>query len=400
MMTSNVLLEPLDVIYSNDPRPVEDGGFAQPAELQPQVIAGAWATQILEAGGYFADRNSASAKSAAQAAGVPDPAGVPDAGGTPKFRLKGNGWWHPEMQQVYWPTPRHLLQDADRPTANALYPAFPALMDDCIDDGEGTLPLKLPSRSLEPSYGYISLDSLCKLFAAPPAPRVFLSVKPASDFYVWEQRSGHTRAPNGVVMEGKLYSRPVMRPREHCVSGRRRVSQLAIFLEGDEKLVHSEERRLMSLGGDGRQAIIHRKDASDVQISLDSLKTKVKRGIDEGLGLLLYLATPAPFVHGWRPRTPDGMTMLGAAVDRPITLSGWDVARQRPKPILSAAPAGSVYFYSVQNSEEAKEFVDTYHFAKSLCDSEKDYSAYGRLGYGLAITGVWDASAAGNTRGV
>lgn len=397
-MNNLFFLDPLDVIASNDPRALEDGGYAQPGELHPQVVAGALATQILEAAHYFSDRYSSRAKDAAKSVGVP---GVE---GTPSFRLKGTGWWHPETKKVYLPVPRNFMRRTDQLVTRERYRLFPNQQDSYLADGglseNGISIVSHPERSLEYDSGFITLTSLCTLLGDFSTRRIFPDLKPSSEFYRWERRHGHKRTHSGLVEDGMLYSRPVMRPISHVdeYTGRAHSAKLVVFLDGDDQITSEQNGLLLSLGADGHQARIRFDSVPDCYTPIDNLKNIVLRGLKEEMGVLLYIASPTPFVDGWRPKTPEGMTLKGATVDRPLTLSGWDIAQWKPKPILSAAPAGSVYFFSVQDSEKAAHFVEAYHFNKSLCIREDssgiDYTPYGRHGYGLALTGLWDPSMA------
>lgn len=396
-MSDLFLLEPLDVIASNDPRALENGGYAQPGELHPQVAAGALATQVLESATYFADRNSEKARTAAQAVGVPG------AGGTPSLRLMGAAWWNPENRALCLPVPRHLLRRPNQQGNKERYRLRPCPPNTCWTDtalsADGVMPLFQADRALEPDTGFLALRSLCGLLADASDSRLYLDTHPVSAVCRWERRHGHERATTGTVSEGMLYSRPVMRP-SVCLdpaTGQRHVAKLAVFVESGGPFTDAQIGQLLSLGGDGHQVRVRPGNDPDWGRCIGVLKTAVLEGIDSGLGLLLYLASPAPFLAGWRPSAPKGMTLVGAAVERSITLSGWDVAEWKPKPIISAVPAGAVYFYRVTDKQQAIEFVEKYHFAASLCDRESNgditYAPYGRQGYGLALMGLWSAPA-------
>jgi CRISPR-associated protein Cmr3 len=76
-------------------------------------------------------------------------------------------------------------------------------------------------------------------------------------------------------------------------------------------------------------------------------------------GLRLVLVTPARFEAGWLPDGFDAvdgeyrgslpgiegeLVLRAAFVDRPIAVSGWDLAEGKPKRTDRMAPAGSVFF--------------------------------------------------------
>lgn len=105
----------------------------------------------------------------------------------------------------------------------------------------------------------------------------------------------------------------------------------------------------------------------------------------------IILLTPAVFEAGWAPtwllETRAGVTprLVGAVVDRPLVLSGWDLERQEPKPTRRAAPAGCVYFLQLDGSPEARRAWVRAHWMDCVSDDEQAR----RDGFGLAAVGTW-----------
>jgi CRISPR-associated protein Cmr3 len=60
-----------------------------------------------------------------------------------------------------------------------------------------------------------------------------------------------------------------------------------------------------------------------------------------------------------------------------IPVSGWDVARGRPRPARFAAPAGSVYFVNNPDPDDRET---------SLCGDPEDLAQ----GWGFALRGTWN----------
>lgn len=124
---------------------------------------------------------------------------------------------------------------------------------------------------------------------------------------------------------------------------------------------------VLRLGGDARGAEVRAVD--DVASPAPDLEA-----IDRERRFRLVLTSPGIFPGGWRlPGTdaegywcfPGGRARLvAAAVPRRQTVSGWDLARRRPKPAHRVAPAGSVYWFE---------------------DLEGDVDALGKL----AESGLW-----------
>ncbi|MBK8175235.1 MAG: CRISPR-associated protein Crm3 [Rhodospirillales bacterium] len=114
-------------------------------------------------------------------------------------------------------------------------------------------------------------------------------------------------------------------------------------------------------------------------------------------GLRLVAVTPIVWERGWLPdrlASEDGnyrgrlepigveVELRAAFVPRPQSVSGWDMARKRPKPVTRLVPPGAVYFF---------ERADGNTFTAD--DAEKLWlSAIGcRVGegFGRVVPGVW-----------
>jgi CRISPR-associated protein Cmr3 len=92
--------------------------------------------------------------------------------------------------------------------------------------------------------------------------------------------------------------------------------------------------------------------------------------------------TGRPFDNGPRLR------LVGSTIERWRAVSGWSLADPRgPKPVRRIVPAGGVYFFDVEDEENAAGLVD--HWLQSVSDGEQDR----RDGFGLAVWGTWHRDA-------
>jgi len=117
----------------------------------------------------------------------------------------------------------------------------------------------------------------------------------------------------------------------------------------------------------------------------------------------MVLATPAIFSNGWLPGwlknvngflegTPPKasddlkLRLISACVDRWNPISGWSAeAKSRgPKAIRRLVPAGSVYFFEIQNGKKASALAKS-KWLESVCDDQQDR----KDGFGLAVWGIW-----------
>lgn len=114
------------------------------------------------------------------------------------------------------------------------------------------------------------------------------------------------------------------------------------------------DRGLLRLGGDGRAVAIH--PVGDFRLPNPDWEAVVADG-----RCRLVLTAPGLFPDGWLPagtcRASGEMSfdlcgvrgrLVCAAVPRAGLVSGWDLARWRPKTALRAAPPGSVYWLELE----------------------------------------------------
>ena len=119
--------------------------------------------------------------------------------------------------------------------------------------------------------------------------------------------------------------------------------------------------------------------------------------LETGKNLRMILATPAIFSHGWFPgwideenltgtipNTDVKVKLISAVTGRWQAVSGWSYEHETygPKPIRRAVPAGSVYFFELQDGN----FDAKANWLKSICDDECDVND----GFGLALWGNWE----------
>lgn len=145
------------------------------------------------------------------------------------------------------------------------------------------------------------------------------------------------------------------------------------------------DRIPIQLGGEKKMAWVE-SSASSPDIAMPDLAGDTR--------FKIYLATPALFIEGFMPKILEqkGLTLLTAAIDKPIHIGGWDIAGNRPKPMLQAVPAGSVYYVQAATPQLAQEIATEIH-GKSISEYyyESRYSNYTfdskKQGFGIAFIG-------------
>jgi CRISPR-associated protein Cmr3 len=144
--------------------------------------------------------------------------------------------------------------------------------------------------------------------------------------------------------------------------------------------------RISRMGGEGRLVRLRTIDCPQTDD-----RDSIVRAISNRGRFKLVLLTPAIFQPGWRPgervcslfkAAGVSAALVGAAVNRSLPIGGFDLRNQRPKPMRSAVPAGSVYFYEIKNGDPHR-LVQEFHL-KPVSDEHWE------AGMGIAALGVWD----------
>lgn len=176
--------------------------------------------------------------------------------------------------------------------------------------------------------------------------------------------------------------------------GRRRFG-LALHTSAD--FPHFADGGLAPLAGE-RRVVAWRKWDASLPGCPPTLAAQL--GVDKACRVMLV--TPAVFDAGYRP-APAGpllrgtdevsVTLRAAALPRPQVVSGWDFASNNfaggPKPTRRLAPAGAVYYLSLNGAPEAIEAWVSERWMRPVSDQERD----GADGFGLAVFGTWPSAA-------
>lgn len=98
----------------------------------------------------------------------------------------------------------------------------------------------------------------------------------------------------------------------------------------------------------------------------------------------VVLFSPAIFDNGSIPNlnfTTNGkkveLKLINAIIGKPKNIGGWDIANKRPKSMLKAVPAGSVYYYEILSNHTVEEVYRSTQNKFSISDYRK------KEGFGL-----------------
>ena len=144
----------------------------------------------------------------------------------------------------------------------------------------------------------------------------------------------------------------------------------------DEKL---PDNGLLKLGGEGKSFTYERSPHNPDPLAAEEDRSALKESIRSARAFKLYFATPAIFDQGWLPTL--SFELITAAVGKPISIGGWDMKKNMPKPTRQAIPAGSVYYFKISDETCVDTIVNTFHY-----QNISDHQA--KEGFGLCFVGV------------
>ncbi|MES2791594.1 MAG: type III-B CRISPR module-associated protein Cmr3 [Planctomycetota bacterium] len=411
-MTTGVWLKPLDTLFFRDGRPFQEASRVTSGLPQPQTIAGALRTSLLAATGFQFGEFAAKRKS------TPDPAQLhkvlESCGAHPQhIQARFRGPWLALKRgndvQPLLPVPQTLVADfsADEPAPKNWRTALPRDITTNTLPGwqpltAGQWPLwrdNLHSDAERPN-GFLTLRGLHLVLGAIARGDEVVG-KLETEFFppTWKSYDGQEGALYGddsrigievnadrlTAADGMLYGINLLSLPDQ-VRGRKGLPidsgkiadpyagwKIGLYVEiiGPTDVRTHLDKQPIPLGGEGRHV-----EVSVVDQLPDWRQTAILSNKS-----VVYLATPGIFTQAgkshWAPNafTQKRVTLRGAASDKGFAVSGWDVARNCPKPTRFAVPAGAVYFIEGQ--------LDFKH--GSLCGDDEDVAQ----GWGLALQGAW-----------
>jgi CRISPR-associated protein Cmr3 len=231
---------------------------------------------------------------------------------------------------------------------------------------EGGIPKAKPAKSA-PAF-WSSAEVQTWLGAEPP-PASTLAPAEVRGPLLHEPRVHVAIDPEtGTAKEGKLFQSDGLRFTERSDNGK--WSRLALVVGCDHRELSSG---FLPLGGERRVSALRPLTGSGPGWPAPKVL---------GCRARVMLLTPACFAEGAVPRQIGGARVIAAAVGRPQTISGWDMAAGGPKPARRLVPAGSVYWVDLSGLIPS-DWCAAVHF-QSVCSDKQDNLD----GFGLAAVGV------------
>jgi CRISPR-associated protein Cmr3 len=364
-------LDPLDVLFFRDGRPFTQASRAQSGLPMPQTLGGALRTHLLRAAGC--DFARLAERLRAKATLEEAVAEVCQAGWIARVEIRGP-WLCRDIDgqlEVFVPVPANVqrVKETTKTQGNAPPTGEWVRLDPLAPGHElpgwqpllpDTRPLWLKRRArTERAVGYLRLAGL-KAYLAGRVPPGDTLVEP-KELYGFDHRTGIAIQPDELTAEeGLIYAVSLLALR----SGVGFYAEVDLPADAPDGVLGEET--VLDFGGEGRKVRVYPVERS-----------WPPPPVPHNGRVLLLLTTPGVFAERWRPKLPEGMRLVAAAVSGYEAFSGWDLALGGPKPTRFAVPAGSVYFLESVNGQS---------ISGSLAECDEDR----RLGWGCALQGVWN----------
>lgn len=371
-MSIALFLEPLDTLFFRDNRPFSAGEdtFAESTLPSPLTVYGA-------IGSYILNKNSTDPVSFFKKTSEDPTLGLYDDVLTnTNLRLRGPFFVRDKL--VYLPSPANLFRKS---TTFISLPDLEAEPKWDIEDNS-LKPMKLPpNEKAEPVKGFLPLRDIERYLKDD-----LISISPieSDNLFLPEARVGHKLNRDTLtVEEGFLYSAGHLRFEDYLSGREHKKTKIVVCVDGVDLDVFSDET--IFLGGERRRVKIGAEEGNSFIPQSREVLSKIK----ENKQFFLYFVTPTIFKDGFaRQSWPFDAELVGAAIDKPLYLSGWKrtaLAKGHPRPLRKVAPAGSVYFFKADGwqDESFDELYGEYHFNKSLSEE------YPCAGFGITLIGVW-----------
>ncbi len=313
---------------------------------RPSVLSGAFRSSLLAQADAeiiaFTEGNSLSEAELAAVLGTPDKPGSFSIAAVFPARLLSDGSVETLMQ-----LPMDLVVTEEGKAINKLVPqSLPDTIQTSQISELPLLPVLRQNKQSKPESGWLLNH---QGMAAYVASEALLPEHLEKQENLWSSESRTGIGLNTVSRtadQGKLFTveHTVTRQSEHDTSS----AGLLVGLVGCGDVL--ADAGFIRLGGDGRAAHFNKVEANISATPLDIIRERKR--------FKLILHTPGLFASGWLPDSvlqSDGHYRLefegfsarlcSAALSRTEVVSGWDLAKWRPKPAERAVPAGSVYWF-------------------------------------------------------
>jgi len=244
---------------------------------------------------------------------------------------------------------------------------------------------------------FLSFDHLKTYLNQEPLPHLYRE----GDLCCQEPRTGIKLGAGRTAEAGMLYTVDYLRP-----------EATTTFVMAAENLPADAlpASGFLALGGEGRAAW-YRVCPEPPEVARDPVSWAPN--FTDGRFKLVLLA-PAVFRKGWLPDDVcseangayclkglglPSARLVAAAVGKAEGVGGWNLMHKRPRSLVRAVPAGSVYFFDAErplSDRERSALLDKFHWQSAMTDDDTGENwpsevsgLYRAAGFGLSVLGTW-----------
>jgi CRISPR-associated protein Cmr3 len=269
---------------------------------------------------------------------------------------------------LYFPVPKDMLVSDKPELVSLILSEKPSVF--VSDNRFDKVLINKTEGKAEEAKGYLDMHSLIDYLKASEN---ILTYTETRKLFISEPKIGIKRNIKTLQTEaGYLYRIPMIRVLEN--------TSLVVKIEGVSDI---PEKGIIQLGGEAKTAKLLKAD-EDYFEELDRIDFDFQDNLFK-----LVLITPAIFKKGWIPAWINENTLEGekdgvriklsaCSIGKYILIGGWDMAKDEPKPMRKAVPAGSVYYFEIL---EGKDKVKEVFHLQNISD------IYPEEGFGLGLIG-------------
>lgn len=238
------------------------------------------------------------------------------------------------------------------------------------------LPTNTPAEDLD---GYISLRAFINFYLLNEQVISEKDILKPNDIFEYEIRTGiEINDEKDTTQEGKLYTAGFVRLKD----------EWSLYAE-IENLSVLPQNGTLKLGGSNRVCEYTTLNNNPFGDYFQDAKPNIMQQIQETKKFKIVLLTPTIFNNGWisdkfnsnfeLEKNNVKIKLISAVINKPEYISGWDIAKRRPKPLKKLVPAGSVYYFELVAGTVEDLFTE-FNF-KNFTDENPN------LGFGLTLIG-------------
>lgn len=282
----------------------------------------------------------------------------------------------------YFPVPADILKVKDEDKCIVVEPEFKKSnkfqINNTIDNFE-LITFKDKSNNLEPLNKYlISGDALKSYLHKNDLKFDEYNFINFGKIFESENRTGiKINKKTGTADEGFIYSSEFARMNDN----------FGFYLEVESELLKSAKVKTIKLGGESKTA--------NLEIIDKELYKPVSNSSGDNKYFKMILLTPAIFDSGWIPDFLNGeqkfkngtfeIKLESGILNRYIGIGGWDLYHKTSKPLRRAVPAGSVYYFHIEDGN-LKDVYNYFNYKSvHLLTPIKQYLA--KQGFGITYIG-------------